>query len=299
MTEAIWAGNDGRTSGEACDTLAATAEAAPVGGVEHALEAARAFSTVAGAATDVGRLRTVNEDGYLAVSPAFVVVDGMGGHAAGQAAAQAALDELYALVGLTITSVDTILQAVSAAQDAITAIPSHAAFLPGATIAGAVMALMVRQGADPALGAEPTWIVFNIGDARVYLLRDNIMSQVTRDHSQVQVLIDTGQLTPEQARHDPRRNVVTRALGGGIADTAVPDLYSMPVHAGDRVLVCSDGLSDELDDDALATILAAGFPPQRTAELLVAASLEEGGHDNTTAVVVDAVATDSTAWEHP
>ena len=73
----------------------------------------------------------------------------------------------------------------------------------------------------------------------------------------------------------------------------------MPVHAGDRVLVCSDGLSDELDDDALATILAAGFPPQRTAELLVAASLEEGGHDNTTAVVVDAVATDSTAWEHP
>ncbi|MBO3723473.1 serine/threonine-protein phosphatase [Actinomyces bowdenii] len=252
----------------------------------------------AGAATDVGRLRTVNEDGYLAVNPAFVVVDGMGGHAAGQAAAQAALEELYALAGATITSIDPILGAVSAAQESIIAIPSHAAFLPGATIAGVIMALLGPQGSEPAAQeapARPTWLVFNIGDARVYLLRDNIMSQITRDHSQVQVLIDTGQLTPEQARHDPRRNVVTRALGGGIADSAIPDLYSVPVQAGDRMLVCSDGLSDELDDDALATILAAGFPPQRTAELLVAASLEEGGHDNSTAVVVDALAADGSA----
>ena len=232
----------------------------------------------------MGRLRTVNEDGYLAIAPAFVVVDGMGGHAAGRMATQVALDALYSLAGTRVTSVETVVHAVMSAQEAIVSIPSHAAYLPGATIAGVILAwLEDEQGV-----ARPTWIIFNIGDARVYLLREGMLSQVTRDHSRVQILVETGELTPEQARSDPRRNVVTRALGGGIADSAVPDLYSVPVAAGDRLLVCSDGLSDELDDEAIATVLAAGYTVQRTAELLVAASLEGGGHDNTTAVVVDA-----------
>ncbi|WP_026426958.1 PP2C family protein-serine/threonine phosphatase [Actinomyces slackii] len=241
--------------------------------------------TVVGAATDVGRLRTVNEDGCIAISPVFIVVDGMGGHAAGQAASRAAIEALHSLVGVPITSIDQVVDAVAAAQAAIVSIPSHAAFLPGATVAGAVIAELPDP--DPLQPPQSTWLVFNIGDARVYLLRYNILSQITRDHSQVQVLIDSGELTAQQARRDPRRNVVTRALGGGIADTAIPDLYTLAVEPGDRLLVCSDGLSDELDDEALATILAAGFPAQRTAELLVAASLEEGGHDNTTALVVD------------
>lgn len=218
---------------------------------------------VVGAATDVGRLRSVNEDGYLAIAPAFVVVDGMGGHAAGRMATQVALDALCSLAGTSVTSVETVVRAVMAAQEAIVAIPSHAAYLPGATIAGVVLAwLEDEQGVT-----RPTWIIFNIGDARVYLLREDMLSQVTRDHSRVQILVETGEITPEQARRDPRRNVVTRALGGGIADSAVPDLYSVPVAAGDR--------------------LASGYTVQRTAELLVAASLEGGGHDNTTAVVVD------------
>ena len=246
--------------------------------------AAGVSGVVVGAATDVGRLRTVNEDGYLAIAPAFVVVDGMGGHAAGRMATQVALDTLYSLAGTRVTSVETVVHAVMSAQEAIVSIPSHAAYLPGATIAGVILAwLEDEQGV-----ARPTWIIFNIGDARVYLLREGMLSQVTRDHSRVQILVETGELTPEQARSDPRRNVVTRALGGGIADSAVPDLYSVPVAAGDRLLVCSDGLSDELDDEAIATVLAAGYTVQRTAELLVAASLEGGGHDNTTAVVVDA-----------
>ena len=247
--------------------------------------AAGVSGVVVGAATDVGRLRTVNEDGYLAIAPAFVVVDGMGGHAAGRMATQVALDALYSLAGTRVTSVETVVQAVIAAQEAIVAIPSHAAFLPGATIAGVILAwLEDEQGL-----ARPTWIIFNIGDARVYLLREDMLSQITRDHSRVQILIETGELTPEQARRDPRRNIVTRALGGGIADSAVPDLYCVPVAVGDRLLVCSDGLSDELDDEAIATVLAAGYTVQRTAELLVAASLEGGGHDNTTAVVLDAI----------
>ena len=261
----------------------ADADAIVIRGEVRGEDGVRASEVVVGAATDVGRLRTINEDGYLAVAPAFVVVDGMGGHAAGRMATQVALDSLYALAGTIVTDVDTVVRAVMAAQEAIIAIPSHAAYLPGATIAGVILAWM----ADEQGVTRPTWIIFNIGDARVYLLRDDMLSQVTRDHSRVQILIETGELTPEQARRDSRRNVVTRALGGGIADSAVPDLYSVPVAAGDRLLICSDGLSDELDDEAIATVLAAGCTAQRTAELLVAASLEGGGHDNTTAVVVD------------
>ena len=99
----------------------------------------RASEVVVGAATDVGRLRTINEDGYLAIAPAFVVVDGMGGHAAGRMATQVALDSLYSLAGATVTDVDTVVRAVVAAQEAIMAIPSHAAYLPGATIAGVIL----------------------------------------------------------------------------------------------------------------------------------------------------------------
>jgi serine/threonine protein phosphatase len=206
-------------------------------------------------------------------------------------ASRAALDALYPLAGTTVTDVEAVVRAVMAAQEAIVAIPSHAAYLPGATIAGVVLAwLEDEQGTT-----RPTWIIFNIGDARVYLLRDGMLSQVTRDHSRVQILIEAGELTPEQARRDPRRNIVTRALGGGIADSAIPDLYSVPVASGDRLLVCSDGLSDELDDEGIATVLAAGYAAQRTAELLVGASLEGGGHDNTTAVVVDSTEVPVTA----
>ena len=238
-----------------------------------------------GAATDVGRLRSVNEDGYLATAPAFIVVDGMGGHAAGRSATRAALGALGSLTSTRVTDVDTVVDTVRAAAAAVTAIPSHALYRPGATVAGVVLA-------DLAEG--PTWIAFNIGDARVYLLREGLLEQVTKDHSHVQALIDAHRLTPLEARTDPRRNVVTRALGGGINDAGVPDTHLLPVRGGDRILVCSDGLSDELDDEALATVLGAGLSPQRAAEMCVAAALEAGGHDNATALVVDMPAREGT-----
>ena len=236
---------------------------------------------VVGAATDVGRHRTVNEDGYLAMAPAFVVVDGMGGHAAGRAATRAALGALAPLVGTVVTDERTVADFVIAAGEAVAAIPSHAAHRPGATVAGVVLARPTKDAA--------TWIVFNIGDSRVYLLRDGILTQVSHDHSQVQVLVDAGQLTRAQARSDPRKNVVTRALGAGLDQEAVPETRAVPAQAGDRLLVCSDGLSDELDDEALITVLDAGMRSQRTAEEAVAAALEAGGHDNITALVVDLV----------
>jgi len=247
--------------------------------------AAGVSGVVVGAATDVGRLRTVNEDGYLAIAPAFVVVDGMGGHAAGRMATQVALDALYSLAGTRVTSVETVVHAVMSAQEAIVSIPSHAAYLPGATIAGVILAwLEDEQGV-----ARPTWIIFNIGDARVYLLREGMLSQVTRDHSRVQILVETGELTPEQARSDPRRNVVTRALGGGIADSAVPDLYSVPVAAGDRLLVCSDGLSGVVSDTEIGEVARYMEDSNETAQTLVQKALGAGGSDNVTVLVVDIV----------
>lgn len=233
---------------------------------------------VVGAATDVGRFRSVNEDGYLAVAPAFVVVDGMGGHAAGRAATRAALAALAPLAGAAVTSEEEVVSAVEAAGEAVSAIPSTAAHRPGATVAGVVLA---------DLEDGPTWIAFNIGDSRVYLLRDDILTQVSHDHSQVQALIDAGHLSREDARRDSRRNIVTRALGAGLDEPATPELHLLPALGGDRVLVCSDGLSDELDDEALATVVGAGLRPQRTAEMAVAAALQQGGHDNVTALVVD------------
>ena len=116
----------------------------------------------------------------------------MGGHAAGRMATQVALDSLYSLAGTTVTDVETVVRAVKAAQEAIVAIPSHAAYLPGATIAGVVLAWME----DDQRVTRPTWIIFNIGDARVYLLRDDMLSQVTRDHSRVQILVETGEIHP-------------------------------------------------------------------------------------------------------
>ena len=235
-------------------------------------------STVVGAATDIGRLRRVNEDGYLALAPAFIVVDGMGGHASGRAAARTALGALLPLVGSRITDRADVVDAVLAAGEAVAAIPSQAANPPGATIAGAVLA---------DLPEGRTWIVFNVGDSRVYLLRDDLLSQLSHDHSQVQELVDAGHLTRAEAHIDSRRNVVTRALGAGLDQPAYPELHLVEARVGDRILVCSDGLSDELDDDALATVLGSGLGAQRTAEVAVAAALEAGGHDNVTALVVD------------
>lgn len=236
------------------------------------------LAPVAGAATDVGRTRPVNEDGYLALAPAFLVVDGMGGHVSGRAATRAALGELRALAGTAVTSEAQVVDAVTAAARAVAAIPSVALNPPGCTVAGVVLA---------ELDGEPAWLVLNIGDSRAYLLRDDVLRQVTVDHSQVQELIDAGRLTEAEGRLSPRRHVITRALGGGTEDSGVPSLHRLDARPGDRFLICSDGVSDELDDEGLATVLGAGLGPQRTAELIVAAALEAGGHDNTTALVVD------------
>jgi protein phosphatase len=131
------------------------------------------------------------------------------------------------------------------------------------------------------------WLVVNIGDSRTYQFANGELEQITVDHSYVQELIDEGELTPGEAMKDPRRNIITRAIGAGSVGEA--DYWLFPAERGDRMLICSDGLTTELTDDRIAEILAAQPDPQRAADILTAEAVRAGGRDNVTVVVVDAL----------
>jgi PPM family protein phosphatase len=225
-----------------------------------------------GAASSVGRVRQVNEDSYLAVPPLFVVADGMGGHGAGNVASRIAIEEMTACAALRPLFAEAVLTALEHANTHI--IERDEANRMGTTVAG-VAALETVSGEH--------LMVFNIGDSRVYRLAGGRLEQLTVDHSQVQELVVAGVITREQARTHPRRNVVTRALG---SDAGHPDHWLLPVISGERFLICSDGLTGELSEQAITPLLAAGTP-QQAAEALVAAANDAGGRDNVTAVVFE------------
>jgi PPM family protein phosphatase len=153
---------------------------------------------------------------------------------------------------------------------------------PGSTVSGVGLAMYENR---------PSWLVFNIGDSRTYLLQGGELEQVTVDHSQVQELVDSG-VPHEVARTRVARNVITRAIGGGMPTAPRTDQWLVPARPGDRVLVCSDGLSEELTDQLITAILQSFANAGEAAEQLVNAALDAGGRDNVTAVVVDAVSID-------
>jgi PPM family protein phosphatase len=228
-----------------------------------------------GAATSTGRVRRVNEDSYLVLPPLFAVADGMGGHDAGEVASAVAVDVLARCARGGSLSVDAVLAALDDANRAV--IGRDEAHRMGTTITG-LASLVTPAGSQ--------LMVFNVGDSRVYRLAGDQFGQLTVDHSEVQELVLAGAITPEQARTHPRRNIVTRALG---SDFVVrPDHWLLPPLAGDRYLVCSDGLTGELTDEEILPLLLAG-DPQQAAGALVAAADEAGGHDNTTVIVVDVI----------
>ena len=132
----------------------------------------------------------------------------------------------------------------------------------------------------------PYWLVMNIGDSRTYRLSQGQFAQVSVDHSEVQELVDAGEITPEQATVHPRRHVVTRALGTG--DETEADYWLLPVEEGDRIMVCSDGLNGELTDEHMFRILSTVGHPQDAVDALIQAALRNGGRDNVTVIVVDA-----------
>ena len=227
------------------------------------------------AATSPGRVRRVNEDSYLALPPLFAVADGMGGHGAGDLASRLAVDTLTSAARARPLTADGVLAALDAANRAI--VTYEGAKGMGTTITG--LALLETGGGGHLM-------VFNVGDSRVYRLVEGRLNQVTVDHSEVQELVLAGVITRDQARVHPRRNIVTRALGTDPGPR--PDYWLLPANAGDRFLVCSDGLYTEVPDDRIAVLLASGSP-QVAAAALVAAAEDAGGHDNVTVIVIEVV----------
>ncbi|MCZ2262655.1 MULTISPECIES: PP2C family protein-serine/threonine phosphatase [unclassified Isoptericola] len=230
-----------------------------------------------GAATHQGARRRLNEDSFLARGSVFFVADGMGGHEAGEVASAAAVEALAPLGRSDVVGVDEVRCRVRAAHDAVRAIDTAPGRGAGTTLSGVALTDQ---------GGEPYWLVVNVGDSRTYRVADGALEQVSVDHSEVQELVDAGRITAEQALTHPRRHVVTRALGA--PDDPEPDFWFLPVHAGDRMLVCSDGLTAELPDRRVAELLMVEPDPQTAAERLVGEALAAGGRDNITVIVVDA-----------
>jgi protein phosphatase len=230
-----------------------------------------------GAFSDVGMVRQQNEDSFLAEETLFVVADGMGGHNAGEVASALAVTTLKAGARLGIDDAEVFRELVQQANSAI-----YTASLDDSTQSGmgtTVTALSIVEGEEPRV------LVANVGDSRAYLWRSGALSRLSVDHSYVQELVNEGIITPEAARVHPRRNIVTRALG--IDRSVMVDVFTHFVRTGDRIVLCSDGLVDEVADTEIAKVLGQHSDPQETAEALVMVANTNGGRDNTTVVVVD------------
>lgn len=233
----------------------------------------RGAITTFGSRTDVGCVRDHNEDSLVVAPPLFVVADGMGGHAAGEVASEIA----------------TSILAEKAPQTPDAEALGHAVEEANLEIIAAAEDGRGREGmgttCTAAILKEDRLIIAQVGDSRAYLLHQGKLQQLTRDHSLVAMMVEAGQLTPEEARVHPRRSVITRALGTD--PSTKPDLYEIDVEAGDRLLLCSDGLYGMVEDPAIQAIMTRTADPQRCASQLVNEAIAAGGNDNVTVVVVD------------
>lgn len=227
--------------------------------------------------THTGYRRAVNEDSYLADVPLFAVADGMGGHSHGDRASDAVVRRLQAAVDGDFIEASAIVDALNRATWDIHQL-DDADHGIGTTVTG--VALSVVDG-------RPGLTCFNVGDSRVYRFVRNELTQVTTDHSIVQEMVDAGQLSAEQAENHPESNVITRAVGFSVEPDV--DLVTLPLEAGMRLLLCSDGLTKEVPLERLRLHLAARLSARETANALVDAALAQGGRDNITVVVVDVV----------
>lgn len=233
----------------------------------------------AGAATDTGQVRSNNEDNLLVSERLFAVADGMGGHSAGEVASQVAIDAFRAAFNGDPT-IDGLVDAVRRANDAVLAKADDDPELSGMGTTLTAVALVPGNDGDEL-------VVVNVGDSRTYLLRQGELNQLTEDDSLVGQLVRDGRIDRREARLHPQRNIVTKALGLD-RRLEVDPLQLIPVE-GERLLLCSDGLSDEVDEDEIATILRQNTDPQNAARALVEIANERGGRDNVTVVVVDVV----------
>lgn len=256
-----------------------------------------------GAVTDRGVLRRLNEDSILTAPPVFVVADGVGGSDAGEMASAIVVEEFgwlaYPESSATraeFITPEQVRDALSAAHLRVLTLSNQCSNGAGSTAVGAVGVMV---------GQEPYWVVFNVGDSRIYRLpparsgqprtpdratgagqtHRARLHQVSVDHSHVQELIEAGVISRDEAAHHPGRNLVTRAIGSG--EGFEPEFWMLPMVPGDRLLLCSDGLTGELAAATIDEVVSAGWPPQETAAELLRLTLEAGAQDNVSAIVVD------------
>lgn len=235
-----------------------------------------------GAASHVGMLRAQNEDAFLADTQVFAVADGMGGHNAGEVASALAIAGMKRAAASGFVSAESLVLAINDANKTIHEASGGPSEQRGMGTTLAALAPLAATDSEPQ-----RVVVANVGDSRVYLFRDKELKQVSADHSYVQELLSEGLITTAEARLHPRRNIVTRALG--IEGDVNADSWVLPMVSGDRYVLCSDGLVDEVEDEHIATILRTNPDPQSAANQLVAVANANGGRDNVTVVVVDIV----------
>ena len=228
-----------------------------------------------GARSDVGLVRGHNEDSFLLRTPLFVVSDGMGGHAAGEVASSIAVETIGERAPGTADDV-LLGAAVEAANANVIKAAEEGVGKPG-----------MGCTATAVLIEKNHMAVAHVGDSRAYVLHHGTLVRITHDHSYVEELVDAGEITADEARTHPSRSIITRALGSD------PDMYadhfSLEVNDGDRIILCSDGLSSMISDSEVESLAVSSATPQQAADNLVAAALTAGGADNVTVVVVDVV----------
>jgi serine/threonine protein phosphatase PrpC len=228
--------------------------------------------------SDVGLLREGNEDSAYAGPRLLAIADGMGGHAAGEVASAVAISAIAPLDESGLSVASEMLAALAAAvASARTTLHNMSEADPATEGMGTTLTALLWAGAQVA--------ICHIGDSRAYLLRDEDLYQITRDHTLIQSLVDEGRLSPAAAANHPQRSLIMRALQG--STDADPDLTMHEAFPGDRYLLCSDGLTDVVSDEAVHKILVSEPDADQAVDRLIALAIRNGGPDNVTCIVAD------------
>jgi PPM family protein phosphatase len=236
-----------------------------------------------GSATDTGLVRRNNQDFLLATGLVFAVADGMGGHVGGEVASRVAIDALSGALQReqdTPLSADDLVAAIRQANRSVLERAEADPALRGMGTTLTVATLVVDSG-------EERLAIANVGDSRAYVFSEGELTQLTEDHSVPEELVRQGQLSPEEVETHPQRHILTRALG--IMPEVDADVWEVLPFAGDRVLLCSDGLVREVTDVQIASVLRRLVDPDEAARELVVRARAAGGSDNITVVIVDVV----------
>jgi len=229
-----------------------------------------------GGATHVGNIRTQNQDFFGTSNPLLAVADGMGGHNGGEIASETAIKEL--LHNQKFTTIQELAEQVTKVNETV---KTRAEGNPVLFGMGTTLCALAYLPKSSKVG------IVNVGDSRIYILADQELHQITQDHSLVEEMHREGKITKLEAQHHPHRNVITRSIG--THDDVLVDFWEINPREGDRYLLCTDGLTNELSDQEIKKILCEVSNPQKASEELIKNAISAEGLDNVTAVVVDII----------